>query len=464
MTIRAMQSCLVVLAFAASCAVELDKGPLVEESTALNEDDVSSSAEALTKGATGAVNGSKDYCDDPAHKCAQGEGDCDDTPQCATGLICTADKGANFGFHADYDICLPAHCSNKVLDAGLGETTADCGGPCGTCPVSCSGTAGGKDFCSGCTCASGQGDCDSNFDCAAGLVCGADNGPNFGLPAGYDVCVPSHCSDKVQNGDETGVDFGGSCGATVVPACSGTSGGKDFCVGCLCATGQGDCDGNAQCASGLVCGVDNGPNFGLPTGYDVCVPPHCSNKVRDADETGVDSGGSCGTGGGPTVPALNVYFTEYVEGTSNNHAVEIYNAGSAAQTCSVNVYFSGATTATNIPLTASLAPGAIAVLCRSGGTYTTPPCTQSSTLLTFNGDDAVELVCGGQTQDIIGQIGLDPGARWGTTPISTADNTLRRKCTVTTGDKVGNDTFVPSAQWDGFAMDTFSGLGTTGCP
>ncbi len=45
-------------------------------------------------------------------------------------------------------------------------------------------------FCSlNCPCTAGEGDCDSDQQCAAGLVCGADNGARYGLPASWDVCV-----------------------------------------------------------------------------------------------------------------------------------------------------------------------------------------------------------------------------------------------------------------------------------
>ncbi len=61
--------------------------------------------------------------------------------------------------------------------------------------------------------------------------------------------------------------------------------------------------------------------------------------------------------------------------------------------------------------------------------------------------------------DVIGQIGFDPGAEWGTGDTSTADNTLRRKPTITAGDPNGADAFDPAVEWDGFATNTFGGLG-----
>ncbi len=66
----------------------------------------------------------------------------------------------------------------------------------------------------------------------------------------------------------------------------------------------------------------------------------------------------------------------------------------------------------------------------------------------------------GSVVDRIGQVGFDPGSEWGSGDVSTADNTLRRKASVTTGDPNSRDVFDPSVEWDGFPVDTFSGLGS----
>ncbi len=62
--------------------------------------------------------------------------------------------------------------------------------------------------------------------------------------------------------------------------------------------------------------------------------------------------------------------------------------------------------------------------------------------------------------DVIGQVGFDPGTEWGTGLASTADNTIRRKATVTTGDTNPSDVFDPATEWIGYAIDTFDGLGS----
>jgi predicted extracellular nuclease len=61
--------------------------------------------------------------------------------------------------------------------------------------------------------------------------------------------------------------------------------------------------------------------------------------------------------------------------------------------------------------------------------------------------------------DVIGQVGFDPGTEWGSGDTSTKDNTIRRKSDVCQGDIDGTDAFDPALEWDGFAKDTFDGLG-----
>jgi predicted extracellular nuclease len=77
----------------------------------------------------------------------------------------------------------------------------------------------------------------------------------------------------------------------------------------------------------------------------------------------------------------------------------------------------------------------------------------------FNGDDAVALTKGGVPIDVIGQIGFDPGAQWGSGVVSTEDNTLRRKDLVFGGDPDGSNAFNPFVEWIGFPEDTVDGLG-----
>ena len=170
-----------------------------------------------------------------------------------------------------------------------------------------------------------------------------------------------------------------------------------------------------------------------------------------------------GAGGAPT----ELFFSEYVEGSSNNKALEVYNGTGgtvdlAAGGYSIQIYFNGSTTpGTTIALSGSVANDNVHVVADDDASPAIlAEADQTSSANWFNGDDAVVLRRGSTAIDVIGQIGVDPGTEWGSGLTSTADNTLRRKPTIETGDADGSDAFDPAAEWDGFAVDTFDDLGT----
>jgi len=190
----------------------------------------------------------------------------------------------------------------------------------------------------------------------------------------------------------------------------------------------------------------------------------------------VDSGGStnsngesgdAGSGGTSNeiteLPVL--WFSEYVEGSSSNKALEISaRAHANLDGCKVSTYFNGKTEATVVAsLSGTLEAGQVLTLCTSTlKEKLADGCNQVGNL-TFNGDDAIALSCDAQILDVIGQIGVDPGAAWGSELNSTADHTLRRQCTVPSGDPQGADEFDPSVEWQALPIDTFDGLGARGC-
>ena len=162
----------------------------------------------------------------------------------------------------------------------------------------------------------------------------------------------------------------------------------------------------------------------------------------------------------------DLFFSEYIEGTSNNKALEIYNGTGApidltAGGYNVQMHFNGNPVATlTINLTGTVASGDVFVLAQSAANATIlAQADQTNGSGWFNGDDAVVLRHGTTVIDVIGQIGFDPGTEWGTGLTSTADNTLRRKGPIEAGDTNGSDVFDPSVEWDGFATDTFRALG-----
>jgi predicted extracellular nuclease len=170
----------------------------------------------------------------------------------------------------------------------------------------------------------------------------------------------------------------------------------------------------------------------------------------------------------PAAPA-ELFFSEYVEGTSNHKALEIYNGTGASINLGLNgykveMYFNGSgSVGRTINLTGSVANNDVFVLAHGAADQIIRDQADQLDTATagwYNGDDAIVLKKGTVIVDVIGQVGSDPGVEWGTAPLSTLDSTLRRKSTICAGDTNQSDAFSPATEWDGFATNTYGGLGS----
>jgi len=163
------------------------------------------------------------------------------------------------------------------------------------------------------------------------------------------------------------------------------------------------------------------------------------------------------SGGGTGGTATDLLFSEYIEGSGNNKALEIANNTGASVSLSaytVKKQTNGAGAwSTGLTLSGTLATGSKFTIVNSSmasSCYPTSSANISTTAteLTFNGNDAVGLFKNGVLIDIIGTFN-------GGTANFAADVTLRRKSTVTSP----TTTFNLSSQWDSFTTDTCSNLG-----
>lgn len=258
---------------AAACTMDAPEADLV------SADEIASTAQDIsTECHVGSV-GDDGFCTTTC-TCTAGQGDCNNSTDCAAGLKCIFNQGGNYGFPSGVDVCdCPANsdngggsfCSaNCPCDEGQGDcdSAAECGAGmtcytdaggafpgtgldaeddvCATClPPAGNGTI---DYCkAGCTCSEGEGDCDTNADCDSGLRCFLDVGADFGhADPETDVCAA--CAPDSLNGK------------------------FDFCsASCPCTYGQGDCDSHSECAPGLFCVPNAGAGFGLPADTGVCM-------------------------------------------------------------------------------------------------------------------------------------------------------------------------------------------------
>ena len=160
----------------------------------------------------------------------------------------------------------------------------------------------------------------------------------------------------------------------------------------------------------------------------------------------------------------NLFFSEYIEGSSNNKAIEIYNPTNATINLTGYViyrYNNGATAASDSLFPqGTLAPGAVWVAANpSADTLVRNQADTLHTITFYNGDDALELrqISTGLSLDIIGVIGVDPGTNWPVGTGATSEFTLVRKATVNQGN---TNWAVSAGEWDVFPQNTFTFIGS----
>lgn len=171
------------------------------------------------------------------------------------------------------------------------------------------------------------------------------------------------------------------------------------------------------------------------------------------------------------IVATDLFISEYIEGSSNNKVIEIYNGTGASINLSnytVELYANGASSPTNtqtFTISDILSNGSVLLLVNSSATAAFKVGNyKTSAVANFNGDDTIVLKNNGTIIDIFGQVGFDPGSAWvGTITTSptttTVDRTLVRNASITTG-RTSSGAFDPSQEWTAYAIDTSSYLGS----
>jgi hypothetical protein len=174
----------------------------------------------------------------------------------------------------------------------------------------------------------------------------------------------------------------------------------------------------------------------------------------------------------PTAPVANLFISEYIEGSSNNKALEVYNASGADVNLAdykLVLYSNGATTPGNtLQMEGTLAAGAVYVVANAGSNQAILDLADvTSTVTYYNGDDAVALVYVPDESiiDQIGEIGVDPGSAWPVADVTgaTLNHTLIRKPTVATGNTdwaAQQGTDAEDSEWIVMPQDNIDDLGT----
>lgn len=168
--------------------------------------------------------------------------------------------------------------------------------------------------------------------------------------------------------------------------------------------------------------------------------------------------------------AQTLFFSEYVEGSSNNKALEIFNGTGATVDLSgytVKLASNGNTwsTTNSVTLSGTLANNDVFVIANAGANATILGLADlTHTVTYYNGNDALGLFQGETLIDIIGIYQQDPGTAWPVagTDGATLNHTLIRKPNVTQGNidwTEASGTTVDNSEWIVHPIDYITDLG-----
>lgn len=155
--------------------------------------------------------------------------------------------------------------------------------------------------------------------------------------------------------------------------------------------------------------------------------------------------------------ATDLIISEYIEGSSYNKAIEIYNGTGASVDLSnytLELHSNGAADAANkLTLSGILENGKVYVLYHkdANASIKEKGNMENSSVINFNGNDPVVLKKDGQIIDSIGQVGSSEDFG--------KDRTLVRNSSVFAGDTEINDAF-DTTSWDSFEKDDTTNLGS----
>ncbi|MCD8446750.1 DUF5689 domain-containing protein [Tenacibaculum finnmarkense] len=172
-------------------------------------------------------------------------------------------------------------------------------------------------------------------------------------------------------------------------------------------------------------------------------------------------------------PTGDLFFSEYAEGSSNNKYIEIYNGTNTdidLSNYTIELHINGSTDKPKILALSSLTniilvkSGVLVIYNSRASDVIKNNGTSSSSVASFNGDDALVLKNNDTVIDVIGLLGEDPGKGWAVAGIenATQNHTLVRKSSVVKGSitwDTSAGTTADNSQWEVKEQDDFSSVG-----
>ena len=164
----------------------------------------------------------------------------------------------------------------------------------------------------------------------------------------------------------------------------------------------------------------------------------------------------------------DLIISEYIEGSSNNKAIELYNTGENTIDLSnyqvLKITNGGDWGEQSYDLTGQLPPGETYIICHSSASNTISQLSDTQLNLNHNGNDALAISYNGIIVDVIGTDGDSPTGGWDVAGINTAtkNHTLVRKPNISTGNTNWENsagTTAENSEWLVLDMDDFSNLG-----
>ena len=184
--------------------------------------------------------------------------------------------------------------------------------------------------------------------------------------------------------------------------------------------------------------------------------PECLADNATCADAPCLNGGACNDATCSSV-ATDLLISEYIEGSSNNKGIELFNGTESVivlEAYGIKIGSNGADLGNAIELAGEIAPNETYLVCNSSASFAAQ-CDQTTGSISFNGNDAVALVRDDNVIDTIGVVGESQYWGIGDTSDALKDHTIVRNNTVLSPSETWNPD-----EWTVLEQDEFDEFGS----